>query len=235
MSNNVSQELVPHDFFQKLNIYIIGYKSHSHQLQRRTIKMSSSSSSAAYSYQLNTYYGIRYQADITKVILDVLNSDSKYKPIAEDTPIKLGTGAGRSSIYSTQTSDHEDTPMCIIYIDEMTFDGPSSEYPEELSADHEPNEMIKRETKYKLGIDFLQDLYNAIVKKLRSEKISTKEVNFGWSTIVCEWSEEDDDAPQADKKKPVSGESVTKKKSKEDTKQDANEKPARKQTKKATA
>ena len=151
-----------------------------------------------FTHQLNAYYGVHYDSEYIDVVLAVAKNSAKFRGLASDDAEQT---VGKCHLFASTNSDESDgAARGLIFVDEMTFGGPDEENSTDTFVNIEPNEMEKREKKYRPAVDAVTDLYDLIIKEFKLKKLPLNKVYLGWSVVSCTWDLSDSESSDDEEK-----------------------------------
>lgn len=160
-----------------------------------------SSASSNFTYQQNAYFGIFYPGDLISTVLDLCKTNPRFADLGnDDAEVTIGDDL----LFASTNSDMEGAcSVGFIAVDEMTYEGPDKENPEDTWVDLEPADMEKRETNNKKAVNAITDIYEFLIKEFKIRKIPVNKLYIGWRSVTCTWDldgSSSSDSPAPEKK-----------------------------------
>ncbi len=164
-----------------------------------------SSSSPAYDYQLNIYYGIYFPTHMFKQVYGLIATYDDFKKL--DTDDAAAVVEKVALIATTNTDRAGAAAHAMIAVDKMTIGGPDSDNPSDTFMSLDPVAMCTIMGKNSKCVEVVERLYKNLVRdlKIRGEPISG--LKMGWTVMNCTFeqcsscSESTEEVKKAPKKK----------------------------------
>lgn len=146
----------------------------------------------------NLWYGISYDSDNQDFLEKVSSKDKRYKALFCDREYS----DGKFTYFKTLNSDITSSRTMIV-VEEFTTENQIEDVHDGF-INFQPSDLIRMEEEGEKAVNFITDLYDALVQTIRSQKDKKKvkemlaDIKVGWCVANCSWDENSDSDESSD-------------------------------------